>query len=142
MEVRFYDNIKKETAVIYSVIVAIMDDNILMCRKKGAKTWEIPGGKIEKNETELAAAKRELFEETGAVNFEIMPFSYYSVTINGVERFGKLFIAIINKLGELPEMEMEEVRSFEELPNELSYPIIQPILVKKALSVQGRNVLK
>ncbi|CAI2162012.1 2928_t:CDS:2 [Funneliformis geosporum] len=42
------------------------NDYLLVYNKKYAK-WQIPGGKIESNETPLEAAKREVFEETNLV---------------------------------------------------------------------------
>ena len=39
---------------------------------KKLKTWLPPGGHIEKNETPWEAAKREIFEETGIINPEVI----------------------------------------------------------------------
>jgi 8-oxo-dGTP diphosphatase len=52
------------------VVVAVVqsDDKFLLVRRKEAKgnlVWNFPGGKIEIGETELAAAEREVLEETG-----------------------------------------------------------------------------
>lgn len=44
------------------------DGNVLLARRGktlGRGTWAFPGGKLEAGETELEAAHRELFEETG-----------------------------------------------------------------------------
>ena len=79
----------------------------LCCRNGGSQTpdrWlnesrntqEVPGGHREANEDIIDTAKRELFEETGAIDFDISPICIYSVTapdnFDGVETFGKLFI--------------------------------------------------
>lgn len=52
-----------------SVVIVNEKDEILMIQSKRYVTsrleWEIPAGRIEKNETPEAAAKRECLEETG-----------------------------------------------------------------------------
>ena len=65
MNIEFYevsDSNKPDIVVIY----AKYKDKFVMCRHKGRKTWEIPGGHIEEGELPELAAKRELYEETGA----------------------------------------------------------------------------
>lgn len=49
-------------------VIAVRDNKIMVCRQEqpGQKPfWSIPGGRVEPNETPLAAAKREMLEETG-----------------------------------------------------------------------------
>ena len=53
------------------VIMAKMNGEWIFCRHKERDTWEFPGGHREPGETVLQAAKRELYEETGAVVFDI-----------------------------------------------------------------------
>jgi 8-oxo-dGTP diphosphatase len=52
------------------VVIAVVqwDDRFLLVRRKmaeGRLAWNFPGGKIESGETGLAAAEREVLEETG-----------------------------------------------------------------------------
>jgi 8-oxo-dGTP pyrophosphatase MutT (NUDIX family) len=42
------------------------------CSKYGAGHWDFPKGHIEKNENEMAAVLREVKEETGIANIEII----------------------------------------------------------------------
>lgn len=46
-----------------ATIICLHSGNVLLVRKKGGK-WNFPGGAIEAGETPLAAAERELREET------------------------------------------------------------------------------
>lgn len=48
------------------------------------------------------------------------------------ESYGMVFLAVVHELGALPESEMQETRLFEELPENLTYPKMTPLLVKEA----------
>lgn len=114
----------------YVVILSEYNGSILLSRHKDRTTWETQGGHIESGETPLEAAKRELFEESGAVDFDIQPLCDYRAwneeTGHGAN--GVVFWAIIKRIGDLPESEMAEVRTFDSLPAELTYPSITPVL--------------
>ena len=86
----------------------------------------MPGGHREKNETILDTAKRELYEETGAKTFEMIPICAYSLT-----RYAMLYFANITELGELPESEIERIDFFSDIPSHLTYPFLHPILMDK-----------
>lgn len=99
---------------------------MVFCRHKERATWEIPGGHREPDESIEDAARRELWEETGAEPFEIQPVSVYQVTKDKDASYGMLYFAKISRLGALPpHSEMEEIRLFDCLPKELTYPNIQ-----------------
>ena len=53
----------------YVVVLSYYNGKILLSRHKDRSTWETQGGHIEENETPIEAAKRELFEESGALVF-------------------------------------------------------------------------
>ena len=59
--------------------IILKDDKILLTRRKKGKSlegfWEFPGGKVEKEETDTVALKRELKEELG---LEISELNYFS----------------------------------------------------------------
>jgi 8-oxo-dGTP diphosphatase len=112
----------------FVVIISRFKGKWLLSRHKGRNSWETQGGHIEKEEAPLDAAKRELFEESGAIEFSIKPvFDYWAGDeISGAN--GMVFFADIVKLGNMPESEMEEVNSFDKLPKDLTYPDITPKL--------------
>lgn len=123
----------------YVVVLSVYQGKIMLSRHKMRTTWETQGGHIEKGETPLEAAKRELYEESGAVDFSITPVFDYRAGDDRSGANGMVFCADIQKLGPLPESEMKEVRFFDELPDNLTYPDITPLLFQK---VREKNLLK
>lgn len=112
----------------YVVTFARYQGQWLFSRHRSRTTWETQGGHIEEGESALDAARRELYEESGATEFTITPlFDYWhgDRTSSGV---GVVFLAEITALGPLPESEMAEVRTFDTLPDNVTYPNITPYL--------------
>lgn len=125
----------EEVKLTYSVIVARYKGDLVLVNHNKRDTWEIPGGHIEDNETALEAAKRELYEETGAIKFNIKEVCTYFVNKDGFEDYGKLFIADIEVLEDIPEgSEIKQKKIFKKLPENLTYKEIQPKLLKLALT--------
>ena len=60
-------------------IMAVYHGKWIFCMHKNRTTWEHPSGWIEADETPLEAARRELFEETGAVDFDMEPLCDYYI---------------------------------------------------------------
>lgn len=117
----------------FVVIVTKYQDKWVFVKHRERDTWEIPGGHIENGETPDEAARRELIEETGAIKFDIRPFSDYSVTIGDKKGVSRLYFANIEKIGPLQESEIETVAFFDEIPGNLTHAEIQPILFKAVL---------
>lgn len=133
LTIDFYDNEIETEKIIFVVISAFYKEQLVLVKHKERTTWEIPGGHRENNESAFKAAKRELYEETGALDFNLERVCGYSVTRNVDRSFGILYRAYIDELGEIPESEIGEVGFFDRLPENLTYPQIQPILLKKVL---------
>ena len=61
----------------YVVIFSRYQGKLLLSRHKGRDTWETQGGHIEQGESPEDAAKRELWEESGALKFTLEPMFMY-----------------------------------------------------------------
>ncbi len=132
-EVKFYDTFE-DAALKFAVIMARYGDGWIFCRHKQRSTWEIPGGHREPGESIDDTARRELYEETGAVTFELQKIGAYGVCTDNTVTYGMLYYADVQKLGKLPpEMEIGEIMVTNELPENLTYPLIQPALYAKTI---------
>lgn len=133
--VNFYDNVE-DALLKFAVIIARMDGKWVFCKHKERNTWEVPGGHREPGENIFDTAKRELYEETGALDYEISSVCVYAVTasdnFDGVETFGKLFIADIHTFENELHSEIEKIAIMDELPENWTYPEIQPELLGEA----------
>jgi len=113
----------------YTVVFARRISEWLYARQKGRDTFETAGGHIEKGETPLECAKRELYEETGAVKFYIHPAFDYAVHTDTSFAYGQAFFADVESVGDIPPgSEMAEVREFHTIPEKMTYPAILPVL--------------
>jgi 8-oxo-dGTP diphosphatase len=117
----------------YVVIFTRYNGKWAFCRHRERETYEIPGGRLERGETPPQAAKRELYEETGAEAFTIRAMFDYSVIWDGKPSNGQVYLAEVERIGALPESEIAEVIFLDEMPpdEKMTYPMIQPLLNKK-----------
>ena len=135
-EVRFYENIADEL-LKFAVILAKTQNKYVFCKHRDRDTWEVPGDHRENGENIMDTAKRELYEETGALEFDIEPICIYSVTApdnlnHEKESFGMLFFADIKHFEKELHSEIERIVLMDELPKKLTYPNIQPHLMEEA----------
>lgn len=116
----------------YVVVASNYQGKWLLSRHKKRDTWETQGGHIEPGENPMDTARRELYEESGVTDADVYPVcDYYGYDEQGHAN-GMVFLAIVHRLGELPESEMSETRLFEQMPENLTYPNVTPFLCAEA----------
>lgn len=133
MEIKFLDTVE-DSLLHIAVIVSVFQGKWIFCKHKERTTYEVPAGHREKDESIFDTAVRELYEETGALDYRIIPICPYSVLNDEDIAYGMLFFAEIRFLDMLPESEIEEIFLFDHIPDHLTYPVVQPILIEKVRS--------
>ena len=141
MRVDFYPKEEIEDSLLqFAVIAARYQNKWVFCKHKNRTTLELPGGHREENERIGHAARRELYEETGAVVYQMEEVCVYSVSseegMDGrtTESFGMLYLAEIEAFEPELHHEIEQIFLLEELPEHYTYPLIQPKLIAEILS--------
>ena len=146
LEVKFYDTVD-DSLLKFVVIISQSNGKWVFCKHKERDTYEVPGGHREEGESFLETANRELQEETGAIKFDIKPICVYSVAgknrVNdtGEETFGLLCFAEITEFEKELHSEMEKVVLMDELPENLTYPLIQPKLLERYLQMKYKSII-
>lgn len=135
LEVKFYDEVD-DKLLKFAVIIAMSKGKWVFCKHRERETYEVPGGHREEGECIDDTARRELYEETGAVEFTIKPVCVYSVISGegeaGTETFGKLYFAEVTEFEEQLHSEIEKMILTDELVENWTYPLIQPKLLEEA----------
>lgn len=138
LEVKFYEQVD-DGLLKFAVVISKTDGKWVFCKHKERDTYEVPGGHRETGETILETAKRELREETGAIDFQISPVCVYSVKgktrVNeniDDESFGMLFVADIFSFEKELHSEIEKIIITDHLVDNWTYPLIQPKLLEEA----------
>ena len=137
LEVQFYDSVPEEL-LRFAVIISKTDGKWVFCKHRERNTLEVPGGRREPGETIPETARRELREETGAIDFSLRPVCVYSVKgKNSINKhdddisYGMLYVSEIFSFGEI-NSEIERIVISEDLPDNWTYPEIQPKLMAEA----------
>ena len=140
-EVFFCDDIADQE-LKYAVIAARYEDKWIFCRHKERSSYELPGGHREEGEKIENTATRELFEETGAIDFNLMRVGAYGVTRDGETSYGMLYYADVeNKIAIPSHSEIAEDVLADLLPQPYTYPDIQPELAAKIEECTGIPML-
>ena len=135
-QVKFYETVE-DSLLKFAVIISHVGEKWVFCKHKDRDTYEIPGGHREPGEPILETARRELWEETGAVEFEMHPICVYSVTgrtravDSDEETFGMLYHARIISFEKELHSEIDRIELFDTLPEQWTYPQIQPLLIRE-----------
>ena len=134
MVVRFYDSADDEL-IKFAVIISKSKGKWVFCKHKDRTTLEVPGGHREQGETPDETAERELKEETGAIDFTIAPICVYSVakTDDSEESYGMLYHAEVDAFDPQLYSEIESIYLLDALPDNWTYPLIQPELIREAI---------
>lgn len=157
-KVQFYEEVE-DHLLKYAVIIARAGDQWVFCKHRDREAYEVPGGHREPGEKIDDTARRELYEETGAVRYTLLPVCVYSVAAtdgsdgqeesdaislcsepctgrSGIcgteESFGMLYYAQIETFEPELHSEIEKILLTKELPEEWTYPEIQPRLLEEA----------
>ncbi len=135
IKVNFYDTVDDEK-LKFAVIISKTDGKWVFCKHRERATYEIPRGHREEGEDIFSTAKRELAEETGAIDFEIKPICVYSVVRKNEnsedETFGMLYFADIKSFEKKLHSEIEKIIITDKLPENWTYPLIQSELLEHA----------
>lgn len=126
----------------YTVICAFYQGKWVLSRHKKRNTWETQGGHIEEGETPLECAGRELFEESGIKDAVLYPVCDYWGFNHQACSNGRVFLAVVHSLGDLPESEMKEIKLFDTLPAELTYPQTSPKMFAEAEKLLKEMLIK
>ena len=108
VEVKFYDVVEDEL-LKFAVIISKTAGKWVFCKHRERDTFEVPGGHREIGESILETARRELREET----------------------FGMLYFADVLTFEEI-HSEIEKIWITDTLPDNWTYPLIQPRLIEEA----------
>lgn len=91
--------------------------------------WELPGGKVEKGEHPMAAAVREVYEESGAILKGLQWIGQYSLESERFRLTKNIYYAEVLRLEPLPKgFETDQIRLFDVPPHPIDGKVFSYIL--------------
>lgn len=109
-------SLEELTSPKYVVVFTRYRGKLLLSRLRQRDTWETQGGHIEPGETPEQAARRELWEESGAGEFTLIPLCGYRAGDETGSAAGAVFVAQVDALGPLPPWRWRRQPSFPPCP--------------------------
>jgi len=101
-------------------------------RRKG---YSLPAGHIDEGEDPDVAARRELAEESGALEFTISCIATYTVVSGKVAGSGRLYYAEVSEIGEIIDTdEIGNIIFSDSIPEGVIFPEIQEPLFNRLKS--------
>lgn len=129
MSVRFFDLDSKQPITKF-YIVSRYQNQWVFCKYRGFNSHDIPHGQCEFNETIKEAAAREIFEDTGAIVYNMKPLCAFEVIENDFNLKAVLFYAEIEKLNQLSSFKIEQVIKTDAFPDFAREESFQAALLK------------
>jgi len=127
----------EDSKLQYVVIASRRGDKWIFVRHRERNTWELPAGHIEAGETAFEAAQRELFEETGALEYRLEELWDYCLSDSNPGGCGRIYFAEISSIGSLPVSEIAEATPFSDPPENLTYKEIQLEILERVKTFIG-----
>jgi 8-oxo-dGTP pyrophosphatase MutT (NUDIX family) len=122
-------------------VVAVRDGKILLVQQYrflvDRLCWEIPGGKVESDETPAEAARRECREETGVDCETLEPLLVYYPGLDNVENRTSLFVCHDPESGESFAPTHDEVTACDWVPLRQAIRMVFDGEILDAMSVAG-----
>lgn len=136
-KIEFYSTDYSPSAEIDIVVIgARFRNQWIFVKSIKRDCYEMPAGHSEKNEHADIAAARELMEETGATKFILECINTYSVSIENETKWGKLYLAKVLELAEIPDKnEIDHIYLDDNIPGNSVFREVQIPLFKRLTEV-------
>lgn len=125
----------------YVVICSYYEGKYMLSRHSKRTTWETQGGHIEAGETLMEAAKRELYEESGVTDAEIIPVCDYNAWCDAGDANGVVFAAVIKAQGNCRKVKWQRLSSLINFQMSLHIRWLLRFCLKRRLRRQGSSTI-